>query len=104
MKLVTGKYLTPNPINRLKLKRTMTLSPGDYVALLAIATPIIYGVVMNARNHTKKLADQLSIKVDQMRLNDLQHLDAKLDNIYANTKAIADRLDRHLEAHAERRV
>lgn len=82
----------------------MTLSPGDYIALLAIAVPTIVGVAMNARSHTRKLAEQLSQKVDQMRLNDLQHLDSKLDSIYANTKAIAERLDRHLEAHAEGRV
>ncbi len=82
----------------------MLLTPGDYIALTGIAAPVIWGIIAMSRSHTRKLADTLAAKVDQMRMNDLQHLDAKLDNIYANTKAIADRLDRHLEAHAEGRV
>jgi len=82
----------------------MILQPADYIALLAIAAPIIYGSMALARANNKKIADQLAMKVDQMRMNDLQHLDAKLDNVYASTQAIAARLDRHLEAHAEGKI
>lgn len=40
----------------------------------------------------------------RIRHNDLKHLDIKLDLMHESTLRIEDKLDRHLEAHAEGKV
>ena len=63
----------------------MMLTPSDYIAL----TTLLLGT-----------SGSILAYLHKVRINDIRHLDKKIDDIQATVTRIEDRLDDHVRDHA----